>query len=62
LAINAPLLEKVLDLRRQIAKILGYSTWADYITEVKMVKTAANVNTVRAFLMTVGKSTETPSL
>ena len=44
LAINAPLLEKALDLRRQIAKLLGYPTWADYITEVKMVKTAANVH------------------
>ena len=52
LAINAPLLEKALDLRRQIAKLLGYPTWADYITEVKMVKTAANVHTVCIFLET----------
>lgn len=47
LAINAPLLEHALDLRRRITKLLGYRTWADYATEVKMVKTADNVRTVR---------------
>ena len=52
LAINSPLLDNALNLRRQIAKLLGYPTWADYITEVKMVKTAANVHTVRTFLET----------
>ncbi|KAF7978500.1 hypothetical protein HWV62_45653 [Athelia sp. TMB] len=41
LAVNVPLLDKALGLRRKIASILGYNTWADYITEVKMVKTAA---------------------
>ena len=50
LAINAPLLETILDLRRQITKLLEYPTWADYITEVKMVKTAANVHTVCVLL------------
>ncbi|KDQ54212.1 hypothetical protein JAAARDRAFT_135927, partial [Jaapia argillacea MUCL 33604] len=43
LAINEPLLTKVLDLRRRIAKLLKYQTWADYVTEVKMVKTSKNV-------------------
>lgn len=43
LAINEPLLSKALDLRRRIARLLGYKTWADYITEVKMVKSAQNV-------------------
>lgn len=47
LAINAPLLDKVLNLRRKIAILLGYSTWADFITEVKMVKDAASVHSVR---------------
>ncbi|CDO71484.1 hypothetical protein BN946_scf184909.g78 [Trametes cinnabarina] len=43
LAVNVPVIDKVLDLRRQIAKLLGYKTWADYATEVKMVKTAQGV-------------------
>jgi len=43
LEINAPLLSKALDLRRKIAKLLGYPTWADYITEVKMIKNAQGV-------------------
>jgi thimet oligopeptidase len=36
---NIPLLEKILVLRDTIAKKLGYKTWGDYRTEVKMVKT-----------------------
>ncbi|KAI0322042.1 hypothetical protein OF83DRAFT_1274330 [Amylostereum chailletii] len=47
LAVNVPLLEKALDLRRQIAALLGYDTWADYVTEEKMVKSG---NNVQAFL------------
>ena len=38
---NIPLLEKILPLRDDIAKKLGYKTWADFQTEVKMVKNAA---------------------
>ena len=38
---NLPLLEKILPLRDDIAKRLGYRNWADYATEIKMVKTAA---------------------
>jgi len=38
---NIPLLEKILPLRDDIAKQLGYATWADYQTEIKMVKNAA---------------------
>src|SRR5207302_4286965 len=38
---NIPLLEKVLPLRDDIAHKLGYNTWADYETEVKMVNNAA---------------------
>jgi metallopeptidase MepB len=40
LAINVPLLAKALELRRKIAALLDYPTWADYVTEVKMVKSA----------------------
>jgi thimet oligopeptidase len=38
---NIPLLEKILTLRDTIAHKLGYASWADYATEVKMVKNAA---------------------
>lgn len=33
----------MLVLRRNIAALLGYDTWADYATEVKMVKNAKGV-------------------
>jgi thimet oligopeptidase len=38
---NIALLEKILGLRDTIAKKLGYQTYADYGTEVKMVKNGA---------------------
>ena len=40
---NIPLLEKILPLRDDIAHKLGYKTWADYQTEVKMAKNATTV-------------------
>lgn len=43
LKINVPLLENILELRRQISALLGYKTWADYVTEEKMVKSAKGV-------------------
>ncbi|KAH7913358.1 hypothetical protein BJ138DRAFT_1002435 [Hygrophoropsis aurantiaca] len=43
LSVNVPLLERALELRRQIATMLGYQSWADYVTEEKMVKSGANV-------------------
>ena len=48
LDINIPLFAKMLDLRRQISKLLGYENWADYRTEVKMVKNSQNVVDVRS--------------
>jgi Zn-dependent oligopeptidase len=44
---NIPLIEKILALRARIAKALGYATWADYSTQVKMAKDAS---TAVAFL------------
>lgn len=44
LAVNVPLLNKALDLRRQITGLLGYDTWADYVTEEKMIKSGKNVD------------------
>lgn len=43
LAINAPVLDKMLALRRQIADLLGYDTWADYAAEAKMTKNGQNI-------------------
>ena len=44
---NAELLQSILDLRTRIAHLLGYATWADYQTEVKM---AGNGETALKFL------------
>ncbi|KAL5513671.1 PRD1 [Sanghuangporus vaninii] len=43
LEVNVPILSKALELRREIAPLLGYSTWADFITEEKMAKSAKGV-------------------
>jgi thimet oligopeptidase len=44
---NVPLVEKLLVLRAEKAKLLGYATWADYVLEPRMAKDA---KTVAAFL------------
>ena len=38
---NLPLLQQILVIRDDIAHKLGYKSWADYIIEIKMAKTAA---------------------
>jgi Zn-dependent oligopeptidase len=38
---NMPLLAEATELRREIAELLGYETWADYAMEVKMADPAA---------------------
>jgi thimet oligopeptidase len=38
---NIPLLQQILVIRDTIAKKLGYKSWADYVIEIKMAKTAA---------------------
>lgn len=40
---NVALLERILKLRDEKAKLLGYATWADYVLEPRMAKTAKNV-------------------
>lgn len=37
---NPPLIKKILSTRAEISSLLGYAHWADYATEVKMVKNA----------------------
>ena len=45
--VNVPLLNKIVALRAEIARRLGYASWNDYTIEVKMAKTGA---TAEAFL------------
>lgn len=47
LKVNVPVLDRMLDLRRQIAALLGYETWASYRLEDRMIKTES---AARAFL------------
>lgn len=42
---NVAVLEKILLLRREKAKLLGYATWADYVLEPRMAKTSGTVAT-----------------
>jgi len=39
---NLPLFDRAVKLRYQIANILGYETWADYATEIKVIKNSKN--------------------
>jgi len=40
---NLPLLLEALQLRQQLAAILGYANYANYASELRMVKSAANI-------------------
>jgi Zn-dependent oligopeptidase len=39
---NAPLLQRIVELRDTVAKKLGYATWADYQIEPRMAQSASN--------------------
>lgn len=39
---NQAVLKRLLKTRHELANLLGYATWADYITENKMIQSAAN--------------------
>jgi thimet oligopeptidase len=49
---NVPLLNQMLALRNKIALRLGYKSWDDYQTEVKMAKTGANAKKYISDLVT----------
>lgn len=43
--VNIPLLNQIVALRADIARKLGYASWNDYMTEVKMAKNGATAKT-----------------
>lgn len=55
---NMKILDRVLELRNQKARLLGYATWADYAIEPRMAKTAQNV---KAFLDNLAKEVREPA-
>jgi thimet oligopeptidase len=48
---NAPILKEAIQLRDEAARLLGYATHADYVTDDRMAKTAASV---ASFLSSLG--------
>lgn len=55
---NLQILNQVLTLRNEKAKLLGYETWADYAIEPRMAKSA---KTVREFLDRLSKELQVPA-
>ncbi len=55
---NLPILRRVLELRNEKAKLLGYDTWADYAIEPRMAKSA---DRVREFLDRLSKQLDRPA-
>lgn len=55
---NMPILDRVLELRREKAKLLGYASWADYAIEPRMAKTP---QAVRDFLARAAKLVKAPA-
>ncbi len=53
---NAQVLNDMLSTRHQLATLLGFRSWADYVTETKMVKTA---DSAKAFIESGRKATVT---
>ena len=41
---NGPILRSMIDKRHELAQLLGYSSYADYIAEDKMIKNAKNIH------------------
>ena len=55
---NVKLLETLIRLRDEKAKLLGYKTWADYAIEPRMAKTPENV---KKFLTRVKDAVKAPA-
>jgi Zn-dependent oligopeptidase len=41
---NVPVLDEIIKLRRELASILEFDTFADYVLDIKMAKNTKNVN------------------
>ncbi len=52
---NLEVLRRLLAVRHEFARLLGFDTWADYITEDKMIGNAANVD---AFITRISAAAE----
>ena len=39
---NVPIFEETLELRRELAALLGYDTYSDYVLEIRMAKKKGN--------------------
>lgn len=55
---NVAILERVLVLRQQKAELLGYGTWADFVLETRMAKSA---KAVQDFLAGVADTVQAPA-
>lgn len=59
LKVNVPVLDDILRLRRESAALLGYETWASYVLEDRMIKSASAAKTflddLREKLVPIGK-------
>lgn len=53
---NREVVKRIASLRLQIANLLGYETYADYVLEERMAESADNVNTFLAQLLDATKS------
>ena len=42
--INTPLFKEIMNLRKEVASLLGYNQWADFVIETKMAKDAKTAN------------------
>jgi peptidyl-dipeptidase Dcp len=52
---NKEVIRKITDTRLQLANLLGYKTYADYVLEERMAENASNVNKLLNQLLTAGK-------
>ncbi|MDR0419111.1 MAG: M3 family metallopeptidase [Prevotellaceae bacterium] len=52
---NREVIRKITDTRLQMANLLGYKTYADYVLEERMAENTSNVNKLLNQLLTAGK-------